>query len=181
MKELSLHILDLVQNSLHANATEVKIEIFECLRENLYQMKISDNGSGMSNEVLNQVLNPFFTTKKKKTGLGIPLLKQHAEMAGGKFSIESAPEKGTTISASFEHDHFDRQPIGDISATLISLIRAYPETYFIYHHTVDDKDFYLDTRDLKKELEGLPINSAPVLEFILDMLRGNLKELGIGL
>lgn len=178
MKELSLHILDLVQNSIHANANEINISITENMVKDIYQISISDNGSGMDDETLKNILNPFFTTKKKKTGLGIPLLIQHAELTGGSTQIKSELNKGTKVIANFIHSSIDRQPMGDIAGTLCSLIRSYPETEFDYNHVVNKLEFNLSTKELKAQLDGVPINSPEVIAFIHELIKGNLKEIG---
>ena len=177
MKELSLHILDIVQNSLHAGADKIEVEVCENITENSFIITISDNGCGISEEKIANLLDPFYTTKNKKTGLGIPLLKQHTEMAGGNFSIESKPGAGTKICATFEHNHLDRQPMGDIAKTISGLIRANPQVRFIYSHQINTNQFTLDTDEIENELEGLPINSKEVVNFIEDYIRENLNAI----
>jgi len=177
MKEISLHILDIVQNSIQAGAKQVIISITEDIPENMMRIEITDNGKGMNSEILAKVNDPFFTSGNKKTGLGLPLLKQHAEAAGGAIIIESGEGKGTTVIATFVHDHPDRQPIGDITTTMMSLIRSNPEMDFIYSHSANRKKFVLDTRHIKQELEGIPIGSKEVIVFLRDMITGNLNEL----
>jgi len=171
MKELSLHILDIVQNSVHAGATEIEIDITESLSDNQYVIRIADNGKGMDNETLQSLSNPFFTTKNKKTGLGIPLLQQHAEMTGGTVNIWSEPGKGTVITAVFTHNHFDRQPMGDMASTFISLVVAYPQIEFIYKHTTETNEAEINTFKIKEILDGVPITSAEVLEYIRSIIK----------
>jgi Histidine kinase-, DNA gyrase B-, and HSP90-like ATPase len=177
MKELSLHILDIVQNSLQAEATEIKIFVVEDLIQNIYSIKIVDNGKGIPEEKLSSLLDPFFTTKNKKTGLGIPLLKQHAEMAGGNLRIESKVGIGTSIIATFQHDNLDRQPMGNIVETITGIIRYNSETKFIYHHQYDEKEFELNTDEIKSELGEIPINSREVINFIEEYMHENLNEI----
>jgi hypothetical protein len=177
MKELSLHILDIVQNSLHAGATKVSISVLENLTENIYTIEIEDNGKGIPEEKISNLLDPFYTTKNKKTGLGIPLLKQHAEMAGGDLRIESKVGIGTIIIVTFQHDNLDRQPMGKIEATMSGIIRANPETRFIYRHRFNKKEFMLDTGEIKAELGEIPINSKEVLNFIEEFISENLNEI----
>lgn len=178
MKELSLHILDIVQNSIHAKATKIEIKILEDLKANILSITITDNGSGMKKEVIENILDPFFTTKNKKTGLGIPLFKQHAELAGGDLILKSEPGKGTELKATFEHDNFDRQPMGNIVQTIVSLIRSNPEIDYIYQHKVNKKEFELNMVEIKQELEGLPVNSPEIIGFLEQMMSENLKEIG---
>lgn len=177
MKELSLHILDIVQNSLHAGASEISISVVEDFRKNLLSIQIGDNGKGIPEDKLMNLLDPFFTTKKKKTGLGIPMLKQHAEMAGGDLQVESKVGKGTILTATFQHDNLDRQPMGDLTGTIIGLIRANPEICWKYKHRVNEREFLLDTNEIKAELDDVPINSREVLNFIEEFIRDNLNEL----
>lgn len=177
MVELSLHILDIVQNSLHAKATEVEVLVDDNSVDNSYTIKIIDNGAGMDAETVKKVLDPFYTSKNKKTGLGIPLLKQHAELCGGSLKVESHPGKGTEITALFENNHFDRQPMGDIAGTISGTIRSNPDVRLIYKHKVDGEDFKLDTNELKQELDGVPIESPEVINFINEMLKSNIEEL----
>jgi anti-sigma regulatory factor (Ser/Thr protein kinase) len=177
MKELALHILDLVKNSVNAEATAVQISIIENTETNKLKIKIADNGNGMLPEMISKVEDPFFTTGNKKTGLGIPLMKQQAEATEGKFEIISIPGKGTTVKALFTHNHIDRQPMGDIAATITSLIRSYPEIEFIYKHSYNKKQFVLDTCEMKVELNGIPINKKEIIDFIKDMIDENLREI----
>ena len=177
MVELSLHILDIVQNSLHANATGIAIVVDDNLKENTYCITITDNGSGMDEETIVKVLDPFYTSKNKKTGMGIPLFKQHAELCGGNLEIDSQLGKGTAITAIFENNHFDRQPMGDIASTIAGIIRSNPDVRLIYSHKVDGEIFELDTNELKQELDGVPIESPDVISFIKEMIKSNIDEL----
>lgn len=174
MKELSLHILDIVQNSIQAGASMVSIDIIESIDKNSYSIQIEDNGKGMNDFEINQVLDPFYTTKHKKTGLGIPLLQQHAIMANGSLQIKSKEGSGTIIKAVFQLNHIDRQPLGKIDKTLASIIRSNPSMDFVYTHQVNSEVFKLDTREIKTELDGVPINSPEVLKFLEEMIRENL-------
>lgn len=178
MKELSLHILDIVQNSVHAEASEICIDIAESTENDSYEISISDDGCGMTEETLENVLNPFFTTKSKKTGLGIPLFKQHAELTGGSLHINSQLNKGTTVTARFTRSSIDRQPLGDISSTLTSLIRSYPDIEFEYTHLVDDNEFAFSTEEMKEELDGVSLQSPEIIGFISELISGNIDALG---
>ena len=177
MKEISLHILDIVQNSINAGANLIQIIVAEDMELNQLTIIISDNGYGMDQETLNLINDPFFTTANKKTGLGIPLFKQHAEAAGGNFVVETEKRKGTTVKAMLQHDHIDRQPMGDIAATITGQIRAFPDIDFVYRHTFNNKHFTLDTREIKTELQEIRINSREIISFLKDMINENLIEI----
>ncbi len=177
MKELSLHILDIAQNSVNAKAKTISITIDEQPDKNLLTIGFEDDGCGMDASTLARLNNPFFTTGNKKTGLGIPLLQQHAEAAGGELRVASQPGKGTQVLASFEYHHIDRQPMGDIVGTWIGLIRSYPHINWIYIHTKGANRFVLDLSEVREQLDGLPVNHPEVIQFLKSMMEENLNEL----
>ena len=179
MKDLSLHILDIVENSIHAGSTKIEISITEDTKKNKLLLKIRDNGKGLNKEALLKVRDPFYTTKKiKKVGLGIPMLAQTAKEAGGNIKITSKEGKGTTISATFAYDHIDRKPIGNMPETIISLILSGGnQTDFIYKHRKDGNLFIFNTGDIKKKLQGMPITNPDVLGLIKKELKKELKNI----
>jgi len=182
MKDLSYHVLDIVQNSLNAGASSIGIEITEDTRKGRLCLSIEDDGCGMTQENLNKVTDPFYTTSgKKKVGLGLPLLKQNAEITGGAFHISSFPEKGTRVIADFNASHIDMIPLGDIALTFRTLIAANPERNFAYVHTKAEEGFRIDTAELRRELDEVDLDNRDVLEYITVFIRENLKALSTGL
>ncbi len=178
MKELSLHILDIAQNSIKAKATEVQITVMESLRQNWVEIQIRDNGCGMEPAFLEQVTDPFITTRTtRKIGLGLPLLKLSAESAGGKFAISSKVGVGTLVVAGFQLDHLNRVPIGDISSTMVSLLQANEGIRFIYCHQTDQGTFVLDTEELHAQLGAVPLFAPAVLSWVRDYINENLEEI----
>jgi hypothetical protein len=178
MVDLSLHILDIAQNSVRARATLIQIMIVEDLERDLYKIEIEDNGSGMDEQTLSDVTNPFYTTRTtRKVGLGIPLLKQNAEMCEGKLLMFSELGEGTKLKVYFRHSHIDRPPQGDIASTVKILIAGNPEIDFEYHHTINRDGFRLTTQELKQTLDGIPVNEPEVLAFIESMINDNIKAL----
>jgi anti-sigma regulatory factor (Ser/Thr protein kinase) len=171
MEDISLHILDIAENSIAAQAKRIKIRIQESRKKDLLSLEIEDDGKGMNRETLNKALDPFFTTKKtRRFGFGLSLLSESAKAAEGSFRIESNPGKGTKIKATFKASHIDTLPMGDIPQTMISLIMGHPEIDMIYTHTTDKDNYSIDTKDIKAQLNGLPINSPKVLGFIKNHL-----------
>lgn len=169
MKDLSLHILDIAENSIRAGASWIRIRITEDARRNIFSLEISDNGSGMDAETVKKAGDPFFTTKAcKRTGLGVPLLAQSAHECGGSMNISSEKGKGTAISVTFPHDHIDRKPLGDIAGTVIVLIASHPDMDLFYEHRRNDSEYSLDTAEIRTELDGLPLGSPGVIKFIKD-------------
>jgi signal transduction histidine kinase len=135
MEDLSLHILDVVENSIRANATNVNIRLIENKPEDRLELEIGDDGEGMDESMQKQCLDPFFTTKEGKgVGLGLSLLAQSAEEAGGKLVIKSAKGVGTKITATYQLSHIDRRPLGDLEDTIRCLKGTHPEIQFSYEH-----------------------------------------------
>ena len=179
MLELSLHILDIVENSTRAGAKRVFIELVEDKAADLLSMEIRDNGSGMSEDVLKKSIDPFFTTKTvRNVGLGLPILAQAAQRTGGRFIMESKGGEGTRVLAEFKLSHIDRQPLGDIAGTLVTLVAGNTDVDFIYRHRHDGREYILDTRDIKQEIGNLPINHVKVLIFIKQHVQEGLEDIG---
>jgi len=179
MKTLALHILDIVQNAITAKAENIFIDIEEDTRENRYVIRVTDDGCGMSEDTIQRVTDPYYTSRTtRKVGMGIPLLKQHAEMAGGHLRITSEEGKGTKVAAVFEHDHVDRQSTGDIAGVMVLLIGSNPEIRFRYGHQYNGKEYTLDTREIKEVLDGVPLNDPEVLKYLREMIRENLHDIG---
>jgi len=171
MKELSLNILDIAENSLKAGATLTEILIEET--DNLLSLTIRDNGCGMSDETEKNVENPFYTTRTtRKVGMGIPLLKLAAEQTGGGITIESKtveedPDNhGTTVTARFFKNHLDFTPLGDVTSTITTLIQGHPDRDFRFRHTLPQGEVGLDTRELREMLDDIPLDSYEIIKWI---------------
>ncbi len=182
MRELSLHILDIVENSIEAGASLIEIIIKENISGNLMEIIIKDNGRGMTEKELLQVVDPFVTTRTtREVGLGIALFKEAAERCGGELVMYSRPGEGTSLKAVFQYDHLDRAPLGDITNTMVGLIATKPELDYYYRHLYltqgDKREFVFETIEVKKELSSLAINNLKVLNWIEDYFRKELKDL----
>lgn len=173
MEDISLHILDVVENSVAAGATVIEIAVVEDPEADVLSVEITDDGQGMSPEVLRRAMDPFFTTKRnRRVGLGLSLLKQAAEMAGGEFRIDSREHGGTRLTATFQHSHIDRKPLGDLEQTIETLAIGNPSVDFQYRRRCGEHEISFDTRELKKHLLGKPISSREGIE----MVRRGLRE-----
>lgn len=176
MKEIALHILDLVQNSIRAGASEIEISVEESMAGNLLRIKISDNGSGMSEEDLHRVTDPFFTSRTtRKVGLGVPLYKQMVEHCNGKLQLTSAPGKGTQLESTMDLNHIDRQPMGDIAGVITLLISANPSLRFMYTHQTDHGSYILDTKELTSFIGDQ--YDPGILKYIKEMIIENLTDI----
>ena len=178
MRELSLNILDIAQNSITANASLITIEVLENTVEHTLLIGIYDNGKGMSEEQVKSVIDPFFTTRTtRKVGMGIPLFKMAAEQTGGNLEIESELGVGTQIRAIFKTDSVDCTPLGDVASTIQMLITMNTDRDFVYKHKVDDKEFVCDTRELKAILGDVPLDTYEVSQWILEFIKENTEVL----
>lgn len=169
MRELSMHILDLAQNSIVAGASLIEIDVIADIKADTLRISIKDNGKGMSPEFLARVRDPFTTTRTtRRVGLGIPMFAEAARECDGELAVQSELGKGTRVEATFKLGHIDRAPLGDMASTLIALIAANPDIDIAYRQKLDTEEFILDTRDIKQQLDGVPINENAVLKWIGD-------------
>ena len=178
MLELAAHILDIAENSVRAGARLIKIDIEEDTAKDFLSIKIIDDGQGMKQEEITKVLDPFYTTKTvRRIGLGLPLLADAAQRSGGHLKLESQEGKGTTVTATFGLAHLDRQPMGDIIGTLTVLIAGNSNVDFLFKHKRNDRQFELDTRQIRKEIGDIPINHTEILKYIRGVLEEGFDEI----
>jgi anti-sigma regulatory factor (Ser/Thr protein kinase) len=176
MEDLSLHILDIAENSISAGATIVTISLIEDSNNELLTVEVEDNGKGIPDDLLKKVIDPFHTSRTtRKVGLGLPFLAQSAKETGGDISLESKKDSGTIVTARFRLNHIDMKPLGNIEETLVVLIAGNPVIDIVFSYTKNGKHFILDTRQLKLDLEGIPINSPPVISTVRNHIKESLK------
>lgn len=171
MKELSEHILDITKNSVSAGAGHIDIELTED-EAGWLTIVIRDDGRGMSEEFLANVLDPFTTTRTtRKVGMGLPLYRLTAELTGGELRVESAEGVGTTVIATCHLPHLDCPPMGDLPGTVALLIQGSPDTEFRYRHSTPSGTVELDTRELREVLgEDVSLAEPEVFSWIRDYL-----------
>ena len=180
MNELSLNILDIAQNSIVAEATLVEIDVEEDSGSDLITIRVKDNGKGMSEDFLKAVEDPFITTRTtRKIGLGISFLKEAAEMTGGHIKLESELGVGTVVTAVFVMSNIDRQPIGNLTETIITLVTLNTEIDFIIRYKVNDNEaFVFSTVEVKELLGGnVPLNSHKIVIFLTEYVREHIENL----
>ncbi len=179
MLEISLHILDIVNNSVKAGASLISVTVEEAKKENLLKITIEDNGCGMDEEFLKEVLDPFRTTRTtRKVGMGLSLFKAAAENTGGSLTISSEKNVGTKVEVWFTYDHIDRQPLGDMAETMLTLISGNETVDFVYTHVVDENDFKLDTREIKNVLgDEISLGSPEIVMWLKDYIGEGLSEI----
>ncbi len=178
MKNIALHILDLVQNSARAKAGKVQISIKENPGKDSYLLTIEDDGEGMEEEQLQKATDPFFTTRTtRKVGLGLSLIQQNTERTGGSFSVTSVPGNGTKLEADFVMNHPDRLPLGEIDDVLVLLAVGLPQLRLIYHHTTPEGEYKFDTEIIREIIGDIKDSNLEIRNFLREMIIENLTEI----
>ncbi|KPK64278.1 hypothetical protein AMJ83_03380 [candidate division WOR_3 bacterium SM23_42] len=182
MEDLSLHILDIIENSVAAGATNIEIVIEEDIVGNLLLIKINDDGRGMDKETLTKSIDPFYTTKgTRRVGLGLSMLAQATKEAAGSLDVRSKPGKGTRITARFVYDHIDRKPLGNMAETITTCIAgSSPKADFKYRHRKGDQEFIFSTKEIKKRLNGVAINDPEIILFLREQIEEGLQAIQKG-
>ena len=171
MRELALHLLDIAENSISARAKRIDLGVEEDTRQDVLRMYVQDDGIGMDEQMVARVVDPFVTSRTtRKVGLGIPLLKAAAEACNGSLKITSTPGKGTRVDVTFQRSHIDRMPLGDIAATIFSLVIGSPQVNWVFRYRVDGEEFFFDDALIKAELDGVPMTEPGILTFIRQMI-----------
>ena len=179
MKELALHILDLVQNSITAEADLIQITVNESLTSDILTITLEDNGWGMDLKQAEAVKDPFVTSRtSRKVGLGIPLMLAACQRCDGDLIIKSQKNVGTKLTATFKHSHIDRAPIGNMAETIVCLLIGADDINFIYNHIVNEEKFCFDTKEIRQTLgEEVPLSSPEVLDWVKDYINEGLSNL----
>ncbi len=180
MKEISLHILDIAENSVNAGADRIIIEIIENLNNDRLSIRISDNGKGIDSETLAVISDPFVTTRKtRRVGLGIPFFKAAAEACQGNLQITSELGVGTMVEVNFQLSHIDRMPLGDLENTLANLLIGYPKIDWLIKYDADEMHFEMDSKEIKEILGDVPLSEPSVIEYIRQQLIDGIGKIRI--
>jgi len=167
VRDLSLHILDIAENSINAGARNIEIGIDENIKKDLLTINISDDGKGMDADMKEKVTDPFVTSRTtRRVGLGLPLLKLAAEIANGKLMIESVKGKGTKITATFQLSHIDRKPIGKVSDTILTLVAGNPEMDIKFRHKRNGYKFDFCSLEFYEKMRSEGLNSTEILMMV---------------
>jgi anti-sigma regulatory factor (Ser/Thr protein kinase) len=177
LRELALHLLDIAENSVSAQAQNITVEVVESLTNDRFIMRVIDDGRGMDAEMVAKIIDPFVTSRTtRKVGLGIPLLKAAAEACNGFLTIHSEPGKGTRVEVEFQNSHIDRMPLGDLASTMLTLVIGSPEVHWMLNYKRDSREFLFDDEPIKQELGDIPLCEPSVLSFIREMLEEGISS-----
>ena len=176
MEEIAMYILDIVNNSIRAGAKNIHVFITDSVKDNIIDIMMVDDGCGMNEETLNRVTDPFYTSRKtRNVGLGVPMFKDSVEMSGGTFHIASLENDGTLTQGTYVKDHLDTPPMGDIVETMITLIQYDENIDYIFEYNQDHHQFVLNTIDIKKILEDVPINHVEVIGWLREYIKEGMQ------
>lgn len=174
MDDISLHILDIAENGINAGAENIFIKIIEITKDDLLNIKITDDGKGMTEETIKKITDPFVTTRTtRKVGLGIPLLKLAAEMTGGGLEITSKEGEGTEVNIKFKLSHIDRQPLGNMIDTILAIFANESKVNLKYFHKKDNQKFEFESDEIKDISEKLEIPDGMLIPFTKKYLINN--------
>ena len=180
MEDLSLHILDIVENAISAKAKKIEISVVEAPGEDRLTIEIKDDGIGMDEEVSQKAVDPFFTTRSsRRVGLGLSFMAQAAQEAGGSLRIESTFGKGTKVMATFQYHHIDRKPLGSMVETMMTLLMGNPELEILYTHQKEGKSYVLSSSCLKNRFKDRSLVDPEVIQWMKTHLKEGLKQIGV--
>jgi hypothetical protein len=178
MRELALHLLDIAENSVAADARTVRIVVEEDPKKDRLRMSVEDDGKGMDEDLVARVTDPFVTSRHtRKVGLGIPLLKAAAEGCNGYLRVNSAPGRGTRLEAEFQRSHIDRMPLGDLAGTLLELLVAWPKVHWIFRYKLNGSEFSFDDEPIKKELGDVSLTEPGILAYLRTTLQTGVDDI----
>lgn len=178
MREISLHILDIAENSVNGKAKNVTIHVTENILADRLIISIEDDGVGMSPELVARVTDPFTTSRTtRKVGLGLPLLKAAAEACNGYLNISSTLGVGTRVEIEFQRSHIDRMPLGDLACTIQSLFIGFPAVHWVVNYSVNDKSFTFDSAPIWEQLDGCPCTEPDVLSFLQEYIESGINSI----
>lgn len=178
MRDISLHILDIMQNSTAANASQITVKVDVMTGTDSLRVVIGDNGCGMEDGLLAKVTSPFSTTRKtRKVGLGIPLFKASAEQSGGSFEITSQKEVGTVVTAVFTINHIDRPPLGDLSGVIADMAAANPSVEIVLNLNNSEKQFVFNSREVSRILGEVPLTELAVSKWMREYIDEGIHEI----
>lgn len=178
MNDLSMHILDIVQNSISAGATMVTLTVDESPAEDLLTIAVGDNGRGMTPEQVSRLADPFFTSRTtRRVGMGIPLLMDSARQSGGDVRIESEPGKGTEVTAVFGYSNIDRPPLGDVANALMLLVSSNPDLDFLFTYRYDGEVYLFNTADVREIFGEDALENLTIIRNLEKMIKDNMREI----
>jgi len=177
VRELSLHLLDIAENSIAAGAKKITMSIEENSSTDLLKLKVIDDGRGMDQDTVKKVIDPFVTSRTtRKVGLGIPLLKEAAEACNGSLDLSSELGKGTALVVTFQNSHIDRMPLGDIPTTFLNLLVSNPVVHWIFIYRINDKEFFFDDEEIKTTLGDVPLTEPEILKVVREIIDTGISE-----
>lgn len=180
MRELALHLLDIAENSVAADASDILITVDEDSIRDCLRMSVEDNGRGMDEDMVARVTDPFVTSRTtRKVGLGIPLLKAAAEGCNGYLRINSARGKGTRLEVEFQRSHIDRMPLGDLVGTWFELLVAWPQVHWTFRYRAEGQEFLFDDAPVKNELGDVSLSEPAILTYLRETLQAGIKNIEI--
>lgn len=174
MNDLSMHIIDIMQNSISAGATRVELVVDENVEQDVLTISVTDNGKGMTAGQVARLEDPFFTSRTtRKVGMGIPLLAQSARQSGGDVHIVSEPGKGTSVTASFGYSNIDRPPLGDFVNAFMLTVSSNPDMDFVLTYRYCGAEYRFGTADVREVFGDSALGDLTIVRNLEEMVKDN--------
>ena len=176
LQDIAMYILDITNNSIRAEAKNIHVSFQNSKAKNECRLIIKDDGIGMNKKQLDQVVNPFFTTRTtRKIGLGLSFLHQLAIQCKGELSIDSKEGEGTTVELWYRRDHYDAPPLGNLAESAIVLLQANADIDYVFTFKTDCGEFVFDTKEIKDQLEDVSISEPSILLWLKEYIETGLS------
>lgn len=167
-------IQELLENSAAAKATTIHLSLHPSDANGQLIFTVSDDGCGMDELTVSKVLSPFTTSRTtRKVGLGLSFLHQVVTQTQGRLEIDSKPGLGTRVTATWLADHWDAPPLGNLGEVVMIHLQGHPQLELI----VDLPGLLLNTADVKRQLDPVPIDDPSVLAYLESMISTHLTTL----
>ena len=177
MQDLAMQIMEIMQNSISAHASAITLQFTDSMKDNRITFKISDNGSGMSEDTVKKITNPFITSRMtRKIGMGLAFLKQTCDQCDGSLEIVSRLQKGTAVTAVLRRDCIDTPPTGDLGELMMECIQANEKIAYRFEYRSDQGCFSFDTDSVVKELDGVSICEPNILLWIKEFVNQGIQQ-----
>lgn len=178
MRTLSLHLFEILSNSVFYGANNIEIVVKDSKKENIYYFEVTDDGKGIKQEDIEKATDAFFTSRStRKVGLGLALTKQKTQQCKGDLEIESFYGEGTKVRFWFAHNNIDRPPLGEIEEVIVMCATMKENINVKYKHITDKGEYFFDTKQIKETLNEVSINNIKIIKALKEMIKNNLEEI----
>lgn len=177
MQDMAMQIMEIMMNSIHAKPSRIQLKISDSAKDNKISFTVQDNGSGMSEEMVKKITDPFVTTRTtRKIGMGVAFLKEMCEQCKGALNIRSSPGKGTEVEASVQKDCIDTPEMGDLGELMMECVQADETIEYSFTYSTDTGQFVFQTDEVRKQLADVSLLEPSVLLWIKEYINQGIQQ-----